>query len=169
MKTIQLEDDKAKELYKTASTEFKAMLEDSFGKDFFLAKIQDRVRTIEDAYRELGVKTYGDAYKVLRMPERKRFFDASIEGCDDDALNLMLFCRALNEGWWPNWKNSREYKYYPYFDLSCSSGFGFEDSDAGFESSTTVVCSRLCFKNEELTIYAGKTMIRTYKSYMTAV
>lgn len=169
MKTLQLEDDKAKQLYKTASPEFKAMLDDSFGKDFFLAKIQDRIKTIEDAYKELGIKTYGDAYRVLRMPERKRFSDTPIEGCDDDGLNLMLFCRALNEGWWPDWRNSNEYKYVPYFDLSCSSGFGFEDSTSYYEVSYSSVGSRLCFKSRELAEYAGKTITPVYRKFMVAV
>ena len=35
MKTLQLSEEKAKELYKTASPEFRAMLEETFGKDFF--------------------------------------------------------------------------------------------------------------------------------------
>lgn len=128
--------------------------------------ITDRVKTIEDAYKELGVKTYGDAYRILRMPERKRFSDTSIEGCDDDALNLMLFCRALNEGWWPV---EGEKRWIPIFNTSCSSGFGFSVSDFVFWLTRTDCGSRLCLKSEILSNYAGKTMMPTYKSYLMAV
>lgn len=131
--------------------------------------ITDRIKTIEDAYKELGIKTYGDAYKALRMPEGKRFSDIPIDGCDDDGLNLMLFCRALNEGWWPDWKNTDEYKWYPYFDLSCSSGFGFSSSCYAYWLACTTCGSRLCFKSKALAEYAGKTITPTYKKFMTAV
>ena len=46
MKTLQLSEEKAKELYKTASPEFRAMLEETFGKAFF-----ESVDTVYDAYK----------------------------------------------------------------------------------------------------------------------
>lgn len=126
--------------------------------------ITDRVKTINDAYRELGVKTYGDAYKILRMDDRTLFADTPIEQCDDAILNAMIFCRALNEGWWPDWNDSNEYKYFPIFN--CSSGFGFEYSYAFCWSANSAVGSRLCFKNEKLSMYAGKTITAVYKKIM---
>ena len=47
-KTLVLDDQKAKELYQTAAPEFKAMLEQSFGKAHFLIKITDRIKSWED-------------------------------------------------------------------------------------------------------------------------
>jgi len=127
-------------------------------------EITERVKTIQDAYKELGVKTFGDAYKVLRMDDRKLFADTPIEQCDDPMLNAMLFCRALNEGWWPDMNNTNEVKWYPYF--KCSSGFGFEDSNSNIWATYSTVGSRLCFKNEKLSNYAGRAITDTYKKFM---
>lgn len=45
MKNLQINEDKALKLYPNASAEFKQMLDDSFGKEFFSRKITDRVKT----------------------------------------------------------------------------------------------------------------------------
>jgi hypothetical protein len=41
--------EKAKELYPTASKELKVIFEETFGRDFFIEKITDKVKTWEDA------------------------------------------------------------------------------------------------------------------------
>ena len=48
-KSLQIDENKAFDLYQTATPEFKQMLEDSFGKEFFKRKITDRVKSYEDA------------------------------------------------------------------------------------------------------------------------
>ena len=44
-KSLQIDENKAFDLYQTATPEFKQMLEDSFGKEFFKRKITDRVKS----------------------------------------------------------------------------------------------------------------------------
>lgn len=127
--------------------------------------IIDRVKTVQDACRELGVKTYGDAYRVLRMEDRVLFSDHPIDQCDDATMNAMLFCRALNEGWWPNWDDSNERKWFPWFRMS-SSGLAFEDSNSYDWSSHSAVGSRLCLKTEALSDYSAKTIPAVYKKIM---
>lgn len=68
------------------------------------------------------VKSYADACKVL-----------GIEPMDEDSMKAQGFrpdeiarrqletiTEALNEGWKPNWADTDEYKYYPYFCIEVS-------------------------------------------------
>ena len=49
MKTLQISEQKARELYKTGSKDLKTILEESFTKEFFSNDITDRIKTYEDA------------------------------------------------------------------------------------------------------------------------
>lgn len=154
MKNLQINEKTARELYPKASEEFKKVLEDSFGKEFFSQKITDRIKTFEDACELLNI-------------------DSSIGKLDSDSADiqaykqLKIIVEALNEGWKPNWNDSNERKWYPYFDMRTSSGFGFSHSDFGRWTSSTTVGSRLCFKSEELAEYAGKQFTEIYKQFLT--
>lgn len=157
MKTLQIDAEKAKNLYPSSSKEFKTMLEDSFGKEFFSQKITDRIKTFEDACRAL--KLDSDDVSVRVGTELGK-----------DALSLkaysklIIIARALNEGWEPNWNNSNEYKYYPYFDMRSGAGFSFVYYAGWLDCST--FGSRLCFKSEELAKYAGKQFESIYKDFL---
>jgi len=159
MKTLQLEDSKARELYKTASLEFKELLEANWGKDFFSQKITDRIKTFEDAYNEVG---HHDNVDIL----------LKYNGIDKDMLGaqamakLSIIARVLNEGWEPDWADSSQYKYYPYFS-NYKSGVGFSRSDCGGWAAATYCGSRLCFKSSELATYAGKQFIDIYNQFLT--
>lgn len=153
--TLQITKANARKLFPTASGEFKQMLIDTFGEEFFSMKITDRIKTFKDACDALGL----DPDNCIQ--------DAT--GTDGGALQayamMFIIARALNEGWQPNWDNSSEYKYYPWFDMRSGVGFsgsGYDDSAAG-----TDVGSRLCFKSSELAIYAGKQFADIYKAMFT--
>lgn len=77
---------------------------------------------------------------------------------------LLIIAEALNEGWKPNWKDSGEYKWYPWFQMQSSSGFRFVDALCCYSLSR--VGSRLCFKSEALAKYAGTKFKKLYKEYM---
>jgi hypothetical protein len=149
---------KAMALYSTATEEFKVMLEDSFGKEFFSKKITDRVKTFEDAMNILGDKVSSNVATLL-----------AYNGIDNAMLTakaaaqLSIIAEALNDGWKPDWKNTSEWKYYPWFDLSSGSGLSCSGYDDYFSNST--VGSRLCFKSRELAEYAGKQFIKLYEAY----
>ena len=74
-----------------------------------------------------------------------------------------LLCKSLNEDWTPDWDNSNEYKYYPWFKMG-SSGFRFGDCD-GWDA-VSGVGSRLCFKSRKLAEYAGEQFEDVYKQFM---
>jgi hypothetical protein len=75
-----------------------------------------------------------------------------------------VICRVLNEGWSPDWNNSSEYKYYPWFKMS---GLGLSYDGYGFTHSDTYVGSSPCFKSSELAEYAGKQFISIYKDFLS--
>jgi hypothetical protein len=157
MQTLKLDNDKARRLYPSAAPEFKTILEDSFGKDFFSQKVADRVKTFEDACNELGIDSTTAIPEVATDPLQK----------DERSIwaycKLIIIAKALNEGWVPNWKDSSQYKYYPWFDLS--SGSGLSCNDYGRRNSDSGVGSRLCFKSRELAEYAGKQFKDIYTEF----
>ena len=160
MKPLQIDGDKAKVLFPNASKEFKEMLIDSFGKEYFFEKITDRVKSIADAYIIVG----------RIRPDLQHFIALYGELEEAEAMqahwDLMTLFKALNEGWRPTWSNSEEKKWYCWFNLS--RGFGF--SDAIYDWTDTVTCcgSRLVLKNKELALHAGgSNFLPTLEKYLT--
>jgi len=116
-------------------------------------KITDRIKTVEDVVKEFGFSMAG--------------FEEFTEGRSDDEKAYMILVRlakVLNEGWEPDWSNSNEYKYYPWFEMKGSSGFRFLGNDSW--GTFSLVGSRLCFKSRELAEYAGKQFEDVYRKFM---
>lgn len=158
MKTLQIDEKNAKGLYENASPEFQAMLEDTFGKNFFKC-IHDRIKSYEDACRELGLDPED-------LPE--------VDNCEpEDHASIIAFykltiiARALNEGWKPNWKDTKEYKWYPWFRVnSDAAGVGYSYTYSTASYANAAVGSRLCFKSEELATYFGKHFEDLFSEYL---
>ena len=163
--------------YNEADKATKKMLEAIFGKDMFKpANIMDRVKTFEDACRELG---------------KDHPLVCQYNGIDDVDVNLnaylklCIICAALNEGWKPQFTKD-EVRWYPWFWLYTQkeldemsgeekrerrmidirgrvsehyAGFGSALSNRAPSSASADVGSRLCLKNEELATYCGKQFI----------
>ena len=80
---------------------------------------------------------------------------------------LKLIVQAFNEGWVPDWTNSNEYKYYPWFKMGSPSGGGFSSHDCDSWITTSTVGSRLCFKSADLAKHAGQLFESIYKDFLT--
>lgn len=114
------------------------------------------------------IKTFSDVLNHLGIDEEE--FDENKDELTQDEIayrQIKLIVKALNEGWVPDWTNSSETKYCPWFRMGSSSGseFSFYVYDCWLAGS--VVGSRLCFKSRELAEYAGKQFAEIYKKYMT--
>lgn len=124
-----------------------------------ITDIRDKVKTFEDACRELNINS----------GQLKVSYPSSIESGLGKAIiahaRLMIIAKALNEGWEPDWSNDDENKYFPWFDMedSASGGFSCRDYDDGWTGSH--VGSRLCFKSAELAKYAGTQFKDLYEEY----
>jgi hypothetical protein len=74
-------------------------------------------------------------------------------------VNLVICIKILNEGWYPNWKDKEETKYYNYFDLES----GFSCWGTTYRTTATIVPSALCFSSSELAKQASTYLIDLYK------
>lgn len=152
MKTLQISEQTARELFPKASEEFKKVLKDTFGEKFFSQNITDRIKTFYDACNAINVS-----------PEYS--WDVVDNLSKDEAayIRLKVITKALNEGWSPDWNNSNEYKYYPWWNMQN----GFSPGDVDYSGSHSRVPSCLFFKNRELCEYAANQFLDIYKDYFT--
>jgi len=123
------------------------------------------------------VKSYADACKVL-----------GIEPMDEDGMKAQGFRKdeiarrkletiteALNEGWKPNWADTDEYKYYPWFYIEvdkeqaedgntygANAGLSFSYASDSAANTDTYFGSRLCFHDRDTARYAGRTFTDLY-------
>jgi len=122
-----------------------------------LQKITDRVKSFEDACDVLSIS----AADIIPFKG---------DNADQLAVNalckLIAIARALNEGWTPDWDNSSQRKWYPWFWMN-NPGFRFYDTLCDFTFARATGGSRLCFKSAELAEYAGKQFLDIYKSFLS--
>ena len=77
------------------------------------------------------------------------------------AYEISMFAKVLNEGWDPDYGNSNEAKYYPYFDMS--SGFSF--NNVFYTLTLSDSAARHVFKTEALACFAGCTIMGHYRVF----
>lgn len=160
MNTIEIKKQNAAIAYNGADAKGKKLLEDLLGKENVLpVKVTDRIKTFNDVLDELGLQTPD----VLDLINYKTTDPDMISA--KAYMQLVLIVRALNEGWTPDWTNSSQYKYIPWFKHKA--GFGLSCYVCADWNSVTGVGSRLCFKSAELAEYAGTQFADIYNNYLT--
>ena len=135
---------------------------DYFYKEEDYEEITDRVKTYEDACKVLGVEPINEQ-------------NAKAQGFRSDEIarrKLETIAAALNEGWKPDWNNTDQYKYYPYFYIQENTkGKGY----AGLSCANTYytatntnasIGSRLCFYASRLARYAGNQFTDLYEQIL---
>lgn len=105
-KNLKIEDTTARKLYLTANLELKAILEESFGKEFFSLSIINRIKNIDDILEIVG-KTMEEVIPY-RNPKTKE------QKSTNAQMLIFEIVKVYNEGKILNWKDANEYKYYPY-------------------------------------------------------
>ena len=147
--------------------------------------ITERVKTFEDAVAVLGENN--------TLVRQYHLYEQQMNGNEEDMRDLTAFLKlriitaALNQGWTPDWTNSNEWKYYPWFCLYTEDEYNDLDADdkerccrvvgrSGYNAyangglvyafandasshSHTSHGSRLAFKTRELALYAGKQFV----------
>jgi hypothetical protein len=116
-----------------------------------------KIKTFEAACKALGISTDIKIDVSALSESEQKYFIANYK--------MLIVAKALNDGWAPNWDDRSEAKWYPRFRMS--SGFGFSNSVYGNWDSVTLCGSRLCFKSEEISDYAGKQFEELYKDLFT--
>lgn len=157
MKTLQLSEQKARELYRSGSKELKTVLEESFGKDFFSQDVTERVKTYLDACHELG-----------RGPlNEEKLLELGLTEHDIAYQKLAIVTEALNGGQKLNVCDANVERWYPWFKLNgAPSSFAFRDSYCDLACAVAGSGSRLCLKSEKLSNYCGKQFIDLWKQFI---
>jgi len=146
---LRIKKETAKRLYPEAQDWFKEILEETFGKECFLKRNFRDIKTFEDACDELAIS----------MAINK-------DSCDETAYKkLKIIVKAINQGWTPDWNDTNQRKWFPWFKVS-SSGLGFDDALYSCDDSDATVGSRLCFESEEKARYAANQFIDLYKQFL---
>ena len=132
--------------------------------------------TDEQEYEEITdrVKSYTDACNVLGI-EPMNEQDMKEQGYRPDEIarrKLETITEALNEGWKPDWNNTNEYKYYPYFYIEenakaqGAAGLAYASTAYTASTATAYLGSRLCFHDRETARYAGRTFTELYEQIL---
>jgi len=81
---------------------------------------------------------------------------------------LIIITRVLNEGWVPDFDDSDEWKYFPWFYMQsvAAGGPGFSYHVFSCDVSHSFVGARLAFKSEELAEYAANQFLDIYEDFM---
>jgi hypothetical protein len=148
---LELSKEKAMEIYKDSPPWLQEILNETFGKDSFKKKDFTDIKTFKDACEYLGI----DKESIINSNDTP----------DEAAYKkIKIIVKAINQGWTPDWANSNQYKWWPYFNLS--SGFGFSYANDSYAYTVTFVGSRLCFESEAKAKYAGTQFIDFYKQFL---
>lgn len=101
------------------------------------------------------VTSFEDACKILgESPKNKTPYE-----------KLCIIIKALNDGWWPNFNDGNEYKYWNYFYM-IKGAFTYNTSHC--DNTHMYVPSALYFKTRELAEYAAEIALDEYKEFYLA-
>lgn len=135
---------------------------DYFYKEEDYEEITDRVKTYEDACKVLGVEPINEQ-------------NAKAQGFRSDEIarrKLETIAAALNEGWKPDWNNTDQYKYYPYFYIQenakgkGSAGLSYASTAYAAADAAAKLGSRLCFYASRLARYASNQFTDLYEQIL---
>lgn len=135
---------------------------DYFYKEEDYEEITDRVKTYEDACKVLGVEPINEQ-------------NAKAQGFRSDEIarrKLETIAAALNEGWKPDWNNTDQYKYYPYFYIQenakgkGSAGLSCAAAYCAATNAYAYIGSLLCFYALRLARYAGNQFTDLYEQIL---
>lgn len=127
------------------------------------------VKTVAPKDITKRVKTYADACAVLGIEPMNEAVLVKLGFTNDEIAyrKLKTIAEALNEGWRPDWANTNEYKYWPWFVYdTASAGFSCAYTTYAASHSTALFGSRLCYKTRELAAYAGRQFAGLYNEFL---
>lgn len=153
MKTLQLSDVQARKIYSTASQELKTILENNWSKQFFSQDITERIKNFLDVLEVCGetVEQFNHRTQYDTLKQRAGKMIESIT-------------QALNQGWEPDWSDSNQQKWIPWFYMNNPSGFRFDGSGSG--SAGTYAGGGFRLASKKLSDYAANQFIDVYKTWM---
>lgn len=132
----------ARGLYPGAAPEMKQWLEENWGKPFFITDVTERVKTVDDACRELAYDLSSFKAGLAGLTEVEELF-----------RELSTVNKALNEGWAPDWKDKTQEKWFAVLEWNAAKGCFTLLSVRDNYDQISLAGSRFCFKNAKLAKY----------------
>ena len=130
--------------------------------------MSERIKTFEEACTAQGLDPNTVLPDVTCLPEsdRKAVTCFAMMCIINRSLNTDP---ETNQEWKPDWNDSDQEKYYPWFDVDekpeGASGFGLSyDGDFGCGNARAYLGVRLFYRDSETAIYAGETFIELYEN-----
>ena len=155
--------------------------------------VMERIKTFEDACRELGKRAESNEGIALLLAD----YESNASNIKTKGtlayMKLCIITAALNEGWKPQFTND-EYRWYPWFtfwteeelkekseqwkkdhalwmfggysSLGSNCGLAYASSDYAWSYSSALFSARLAVKSEELAVYFGKQFISIWADYV---
>lgn len=179
MKNQSITRDGLKEIHDIACSGWKKKIEDYAKRNPFESEISFTQSEIDEMIKASNAKQIKVLKKFFSVPQDirdkvKSFLDAckvlsidpeSVYSKSDSKIiiafkKLMIIIQALNEGWYPDWNNESEYKYWNYFNMK-----GVFSYYATTWNTDTYVPSALLLKSRELAIHAAEIALEEYKDY----
>jgi hypothetical protein len=117
-----------------------------------------KIKSFVQACKKLGLNPNRCLPGVSRMPKKHGAAVLAV-------AKLMIITEALNDGWEPDWDNSNEAKYFPWFWMN-SPGFRLDGLVYFWSASYSGSGSRLCFRTQDLAEHAAKHFLKEYEALM---
>ena len=131
--------------------------------DFYTEEVEDapRVTSYEEACERVGVEPLTE----------ERIKALELRPDEVARKKLEVITAALNEGWSPDWNNTDEYKYYPYFYIEprkygAAAGLSYAHTHNAASYTDANIGSRLCFHEPDAARYAGRTFTELYEQLL---
>lgn len=173
MKKIEIEKTKLEAAFDVACGNTRAVLLALFGEDAVKPEKPDysdyhNIKTMDDVFAATGRNKEEFEKKIADLPEDVQAF-----------MLLRLIRKALNPTWIPNWADTNEWKYFPYFSIEIPAGVGSASngSDLGVSclhsinvaSYSSAACGgALASENREIAIWFGEHFAEIWKGYLLA-
>lgn len=155
--TVQIDNAKLIQEYQHGDEKTKEALIRIAGPEIFRGnEISDVIRKkFEEACKYQGL----DPDEVLHTGD-----NLNVEQQVSNAYTMLrILAKSKRDGWEPDWNDSSQYKYYPWFDYEAGVGFVVDGTRYADAYSGTGVGSRLCFPNREMAIEFAKENIELYR------
>jgi len=149
--------------YKSADKATKTILETLFGKSKFAEKTDPT---------GMGITTFAQVCKALRKKETG--YAIPLKGTNQQKADacmrrLKLIAKFFNGDWIADIADTSQYKCWCWFEIiqdkSKRAGFGFANTNYGYDFSNSAVGSRPNFKSSEICMYVGKTFIAEFEQF----
>ncbi len=140
---LKMDGNTARRLYPTAAPEFKEMLEQNFGADFFKQNVRDRVNSYKDVCDELGVSD-NDVTLKIEVPG----FCAEEIKVVKALIKKMRISKVYNKGILPK-KGDNRYYYWHQLSNSSPSGLVFNYTHYDHDRADAASAAHLSFLARE--------------------